>query len=39
MFDKRKSFLSNIREFGGIIALFSVASMTVLLLSQTWVNY
>ncbi len=39
MFDKRNSLLKNIRELGGILALFSVASLTVLLLSQTWVNY
>ncbi len=39
MFDKKNSLVSNIREFGGILALFSVASLTVLMLSQTWVNY
>ncbi len=39
MFDKKSSLLSNIREFGGILVLFSVASLAVLAVSQTWVNY
>ncbi|CAM3138733.1 hypothetical protein DET48_11543 [Vibrio diazotrophicus] len=39
MFDSKKTLLSNIRELGGILALFSVSSLTVLLLSQTWVNF
>lgn len=39
MFDKKKSLLNNIRELGSILALFSISSLTVLVLSQTWVNF
>jgi len=39
MFDKRNSLLNNIRELGGLLAMFSVTAVSVLLLSETWVNF